>query len=282
MGNRNCCPFLFLFVHLQSMKNKITFLVVMVLFVIPTIVQAQSVVASIVRLTIKDNKGLPINLQCGLRTEATDGLDLNLSEEIIPNFHPPCINNFHAAFREPDGNSVSWGSFWTYTDFRALSYNPPRENYFAITLCAGDRPYVDFSWEIDGKDGLESALLTDRFGNVVVADLLQTTSIRSTLFTENYRIMLKNKPTVSVNHENVAESTTIYPNPASNSLLIRHGNDVSSIEVTTLIGSNVLSFSPKNNETFSNLNISNLSAGSYIVRIISVKNSIETLIFVKQ
>ncbi len=264
------------------MKNKITFLVVMVLFVIPTIVQAQSVVASIVRLTIKDNKGLPINLQCGLRTEATDGLDLNLSEEIIPNFHPPCINNFHAAFREPDGNSVSWGSFWTYTDFRALSYNPPRENYFAITLCAGDRPYVDFSWEIDGKDGLESALLTDRFGNVVVADLLQTTSIRSTLFTENYRIMLKNKPTVSVNHENVAESTTIYPNPASNSLLIRHGNDVSSIEVTTLIGSNVLSFSPKNNETFSNLNISNLSAGSYIVRIISVKNSIETLIFVKQ
>jgi hypothetical protein len=264
------------------MKNKITFLVVMVLLVTPTIVAAQSVFASIVRLTIKDNNGLPINLQCGLRPDATDGLDANINEEIIPNFHPPCINNFHAAFREPDGNSISWGSFWTYTDFRSLSYNPPRENYFAITLCAGDRPYVDFSWEIDGKDGLETAQLTDRFGNVVVANLLETSSVRSTLFTENYRIVLKNKPTVSVNEENLVESTTLYPNPASNSLLIRHGNDVSSIDVTTMLGSNVVSFSPKNNETNSTLNVSNLSSGTYIVRILSFNNSIETKIFVKQ
>lgn len=282
MGNRNCCPFLFLFVHLQTMKNKITLLLAIVLFVLPSIVEAQSTFASIVRLTIKDNQNLPIQLQCGLRAEATDGLDSNIQEEVIPNFHPPCINNFHAAFREPDGNSIPWGSFWTYTDFRALSYNPPRENNYAITLCAGDRPYVDFSWDIDGKDGLELAQLTDRFGNVVVADLLQTTSVRSTLLTENYRIVLKNKPTVSVNQENFIEPTTLFPNPASNSLMIRHRNDVSTIEVTTLLGSNVVSFSPKNNETTSILNVSNLSTGSYLVRVISSKNTIETKIFIKQ
>lgn len=282
MGNRNCCPFLFLFVHLQTMKNKLTLIVVVVLLVIPTMVEAQNTIASIVRLTVKDNQNLPILLQCGIRAEATDGLDSGINEEIIPNFHPPCINNFHAAFREPDGNSIPWGSFWTYSDFRALSYNPPRENSYAITLCAGDRPYVDFSWDIDGKDGLELAQLTDRFGNVVVADLLQTTSVRSTLLTENYRIVLKNKPTVSVNQENFNQATTLFPNPASNSLMIRHNNDVSTIEVSTLLGSNVATFSPKYNETTSILNVSNLSTGSYIVRVISFRKTIETKIFIKQ
>ena len=235
-----------------------------------------------VRLTITDNKGIPITLICGLNVNATDGLDSSIEEDVIPNFHPPCSNNFHAAFREPDGSTTSWGSYWSYSDFRPFSYNPAKENIHSITLCPGERPFVDFSWEFIGKDNLEVAQLSDRFGNVILANMLVETTIRSTLQTENYRVVLKNKPTVSVQEIENSISSTIFPHPASNSILIRHTADVTLIEISSILGTTVMKIDPSKNETSSIVNVSNLPNGTYIVRIVSSNNSVKTNIFIKQ
>lgn len=263
------------------MKNKYTLLAYLLLVLMPTITLAQQPYIQ-VSLTIKDSKNIPITLICGQNVNATDGLDTSIDEDVIPNFHPPCSNNFHAAFREPDGSTTSWGPYWSYSDFRPFTFNPAKENIYSITLCPGERPFVDFSWEFIGKDNIEVAQLSDRFGNVILANMLTESFIRSTLPTENYRVLLKNKPTVSVQESENTLSSTIFPNPASNSILIRHSSDVSSIEISSILGTTVLTIAPSINETTSIANVNNLPNGTYIVRIVSGNKPVKTNIFIKQ
>ncbi len=65
----------------------------------------------------------------------------------------------------------------------------------------------------------------------------------------------------------------VYPNPADNTISLKPQNEISKIEVFNLYGSKVKEF----NSNFSNLTISNLSSGVYILRIHSVKG-----IFIKK
>ncbi len=261
------------------MKIFTSIFLALVLSSIPFTLLAQR---SQVRLTMKDNLGIPITITCGLDVNATDSLDEGIGENVIPNFHPPCSNNFHAAFREPDGSPGVWGSFWTYSDFRPFTYNPNKENIYSITLCASDRPYVDFLWEIDGKDRFESAQLADRFGNVVLADMMKESSVRSTLFTENYRVVLKNKPIVSVSETKENISNDIYPNPASNMLFVRHIQNVKSVDIQTILGTTIVSIVPSVSDNISTINITALPSGTYFVRIVNSSDDVVSKVFIKQ
>jgi len=105
-------------------------------------------------------------------------------------------------------------------------------------------------------------------------DVIENPSINTTInITEGETLSLESS---------FIEDFIVYPNPAKNSLTISSSLDLdqSVISVFDIAGRRVLNFKLTNN--LNSIDVSGLSAGEYILRVITKENSISSQKFIKQ
>ena len=86
----------------------------------------------------------------------------------------------------------------------------------------------------------------------------------------------------SNNYFNEKDSSSLYPNPATNQVNLKFSNPnkVNNIVIYSLIGNEVLNKKVDQSSTFK-LNIQNIKRGKYIVRIYNIDGTTESLTLVK-
>ena len=105
--------------------------------------------------------------------------------------------------------------------------------------------------------------------------------INSTTLNENICIVVRQKSAVGIQPPANASLLSLYPNPASSQLFVNSGNrQMQTIIIYNVIGSEVLKVSDVNS-SHTELNIADLQAGLYFIKVISTEN-VQVKKFVKK
>lgn len=160
--------------------------------------------------------------------------------------------------------SITGGFIYTGTAYPNL-----QNKYVFADYCSGEIGYINNSnqivWSYDTTNFSITTLGEDMNGELyVVVGAAIHKIIDTSLNTNEFQ---KNE-------------ISIYPNPASNELFIKNGNNIelSSIKIADLTGKTVLS----QNTEFSSINISNLSKGMYFVTVETKTGNTVTSKIIKQ
>lgn len=108
--------------------------------------------------------------------------------------------------------------------------------------------------------GNYAVIITDPLGCSVISDCILVT-------------------TVGINEQDTSTRFIIYPNPTNGELIINPINDVSRIDVFDVLGQRIFSIKPYNSNVF---NVSKLSSGIYIVKIIENSGKVTNANFIKE
>jgi hypothetical protein len=218
-------------------------------------------------------------LHFGIDTAATDGLDTALGEQELFPQHPP--SGVHAVFQIP--NEQTGGIIWSYYDIRPI----PMEEKFLVTHTINlQRPVlgsITMYWEEFPKDMLDSAILCDNIiGTIYRIDMLANKS--ATVENEGlskFEVKLYyNKNKTSVNEYDEAKFS-IYPNPASDKLYIQ-GANIINVNLFDLCGNEQILDKEKLSNGKTNLDISRMEKGLYIIRIMDDKGEYQFKKLIKE
>jgi hypothetical protein len=87
--------------------------------------------------------------------------------------------------------------------------------------------------------------------------------------------------TTSNIHKNELSGISVYPNPAVNSLTVKNAASITKVEIYSLIGEKVIEHIHNGNET-SELDISELEKGAYVVRCLNGNAPVSSALFIKE
>jgi hypothetical protein len=84
------------------------------------------------------------------------------------------------------------------------------------------------------------------------------------------------------NVEQPAKKTLeIYPNPFTTNLMVKTGNEISQISVTSLVGKEILTFNNINEQQYT-IDLSGLAAGVYLIAVVESNNNIKVQKLIKR
>ncbi|MGV7106795.1 T9SS type A sorting domain-containing protein, partial [Flavobacterium sp. U410] len=95
----------------------------------------------------------------------------------------------------------------------------------------------------------------------------------------NFNICVGTDPALSNSDFGIVDSFKAYPNPVKDILNLEYSSDITEIRVINLLGQEVLV--QKANATSTQVNMTNLAAGTYIVNV-QVGDTVKTLKVIKQ
>lgn len=207
---------------------------------------------------ITDDGDKGSDLTFGLHKDATFGLDEELGEIFTINAPPPSPYYISTLLNFYDStlNSQIWGNL------DLIPYPNQNSKYthsFRVWLDGGRK--FTINWEIN-KDNIDSAKIQDENGGQFInIDLMSNDSYKwenELVPSLNLKLLVwYNTSKTSV--KSTSEDIIIYPNPANN--FINIDKEFSKGEIFNLEGVKVLDFYKKD------VNISNLSAGTYFLKL---------------
>ncbi len=231
-------------------------------------------IETILSVVDKDNKG--VQLYFGLDIEATDGRDPAMGESEKPG-HPP--NGMHALLMLPTEEHE-----YCYRDFRKLS-NESQQIYkeFRIEVQPASARNFDpiyFRWEYPLQSGIDSIVIYDRKTNGQTAKFNLDSKKVNIVSNENADSFIAKAyyhPKTTGVEEDVI-SNVIFPNPASNFIVIHGLQNIEQIEITDIYGKtyHASKFSD------STLSISDLHSGVYALSVVDATQKRMIGTFVKQ
>lgn len=210
------------------------------------------------------------NLQFGLNTNATVGIDASLGEIE----YPPCLAIFNcSSFIEiSDIDEI-----YQYVDFKPFPATKEDSVVFNFRVFDIVNQMV-FSWDKFPEKVTMAKFRSKYFSyDYDDIDMLKQSSITMTnpLNTE-FKIVIKYELNSDV-EENLEQQTTIYPNPISQSFYIKGIDNIMNVKIIDLMGNEVLNI--KNSDNY--INIENLSSGYYYLQIYTIDNKVITKNIVK-
>lgn len=231
-----------------------------------------------VRLKLENELGFAdSNLVFGIHSLATDSTDFNLGEKNLPPFPPPapelfCVFNL-------DSNDIA--GLWSYLDLRSI---PENENVFThkyeIKLYKRSTSLVTVSWQGLNPE-ITEAIISDKLGGVIFkADMKKENSVLiNNPFLSQLNILLTityDKRLVSV--EDDLSSYSVYPNPATDRLIVETKNSYK-YEILDMFGASVANGSLEG--TKNNINVTTLNSGLYLLKLYNLDNTIIVNKFIK-
>lgn len=224
-------------------------------------------------------------LQFGVHVNATDSVDRDLGEKILPPFPPPGGTLFAVMVFDNVIEDDPDPEIWSYKDFRQLPYSEEVSNRFyheyKVFFWRGDGQELTFDWGDDFQQYIDSAFFQYYVADIEIfkADMKSTSSFT----VENSEIrkaeikVWYNITETSVDYVNDSKLFSVYPNPAAENINMISENELLDIKIIDLYGNEVMSKANPSNT----LNVGDLSSGQYILVARSINNTFYYQKFIK-
>ncbi|NLA23762.1 MAG: T9SS type A sorting domain-containing protein, partial [Bacteroidales bacterium] len=166
-----------------------------------------------------------------------------------------------------DGSGPNY--YWNDTECTWLIQPESGDEIHINFLEFATEPNKDILYIYDGAD--DTAPLIGEFSGFSIPNNIVSTGNKVFLkfvtdeSVQNLGWKLKYSTRLTDVDENLNSNINIYPNPASDNIIITHGVECKSLEIIDLLGVQVLNFECNSNQT--NIDVSNLAKGIYTIRI---------------
>lgn len=232
-----------------------------------------------IRLTFENELATDNLIVIGADSDATDSLDKPLGELYLAPFPPPAPDLFVVS--NWDTNDLS--GKWTYTDLRSVPGDQIEFYHrYRIILFKRVDSRVKITWtSIPGS--IKSAVISDKLGGILFSADMKTAD--SVIFDNKFLDRLEinvdvwfDKNGVSVIDDDT-DDYAIYPNPASDYIRIKNSENINQISIYNVLGDKVGEYDSATAQDI--LNISNLTEGNYILKIMKTDNTFTTRSIIK-
>jgi hypothetical protein len=224
-------------------------------------------------LGLRDNENKPLSVEFGVDDSATDAYENKVDGIAFPN-HPP--SGFHV------GMKIKNEDFMTYKDIKKLESSKTFVKEYEVSVSPGtsdSRTSLEFFWSYPLDGSIDSAIITDKLGGVLVRFMLDSKmSFKITdenlILLENFNIKVYYQPRiVSVDDELQITKSVISPNPTSENLSVQYGG-IKQVDVYSVSGQHITKVESQNNQSIE-IPTAKWETGVYVLQIIYRDGTIE-------
>jgi hypothetical protein len=225
---------------------------------------------------IDDYQSIKFNkLDFGIHPLATTGLDTALGERELPPFIPP--DGLHGVFLIND--SIIGNNLWSYINLMPIPKNKKDSVIFRFEV-HNIVQALNFNW-LPLPAIIDSAFIRDRYtGNLIkisMKDSLSAKIINKSI--TKFEIIAWFDVITNIEEENISNRIKIYPNPASDFIIIHSHILLKNYVIYNQIGNTILSDNIHNSNAL--IKIHDLIPGIYVIELKEIDGTIHTLRFIK-